>query len=255
MKFEKLTTTLSNRLSELEGDSGLHIKFIRSNQEYKFNENKQFWAASVIKIPIALTFFKKIEPTNTNLGERLTISDENYVGGSGITKLLDKGLELTYKDLITLMLVVSDNTATNQVIDFIGWKSVKSYMKELGLSNTTLKHKMMIKTGKGPNLTTPLDMGSLLEKMYRKELPGSNEILKIMQEQLDRTRIPLYIPNDIKISYKNGSLPEALHEVGIVYSRNPFIFCFFSDNQKDKRRTNETLSNCAKDCFEYSNHK
>ena len=83
-------------------------------------------------------------------------------------------------------------------------------------------------------------------------MPGSKEVLELMQEQVDRTRIPLYIPNDVKISYKNGSLQQAMHEVGIVYSKNPFIFCFFSDDQKNKRKTNEVLSKCAKDCFNYS---
>ena len=252
MQYEELTSQLSTRLSSIEGSVGLYIKFLDTNQIYKTNENAQFWAASVIKIPIALTFFKKIENNNNKLSERLVIDNENYVKGSGITKLLDKGINLTYKDLVTLMLVASDNTATNQLIDFISWESVEKYMKELGLLNTTLRHKMMVTAGRGPNLTTPLEIGFLLEKMYRNELIGSSVILEIMQEQLDRTRIPFYIPNDVKISYKNGSLPEAMHEVGIIYSKNPFIFCFLSDNQKNKKVTNEVLSNCAKDCFDYS---
>ena len=253
MEFEKLTSQLSDRLSSLEGDVGLYVKYINSGKEFKYNETKQFWAASVIKIPIVLTLYKTLETRNIEFTDRLAISNENFVDGSGIVKLLDKGLELTYRDLITLMLVVSDNTTANQIIDIIGWDSVEKYMKQIGLKNTTFRHKMMVKAGRGPNLTTAQDMGTLLEKMYQDELPGSSEILNVMQEQLDRTRIPLYIPNDIKISYKNGSLSEAMNEVGIVYSNNPFIFCFFSDDQKDKRKTNEVLSKCAKDCFDYSN--
>ena len=255
MEFDKLSLQLSDSISTLEGEVGLYVRFINSGKEFKYNENKQFWAASVIKIPIALTFFKRLEIRDTHISDRIEITDDNLVDGSGILKLLDKGLELTYRDLITLMLVVSDNTATNYIVDFIGWESVEEYMKKIGLTNTTFRHKMMIKAGRGPNLTTSNDMGILLKKMYKNELPGSIEILEIMQEQLDRTRIPLYIPNDIKISYKNGSLSEALHEVGIVYSNKPFIFCFFSDDQKNKRKTNEVLSKCAKDCFDYSNQE
>ena len=252
MKFDKLTFKLKSRVLELEGDVGLYVKFINSNEQYKFNENKQFWAASVIKIPVALTFFKTIKDKNTKLSDKVTVTNDNFVGGSGILKLLDKGLKLTYKDLITLMLAASDNSATNQIIDYIGWENVEPYMKELGLTNTTFRHKMMITAGRGPNLTTPKEMGLLLNKMYKNEMPGSKEVLELMQEQVDRTRIPLYIPNDVKISYKHGSLQQAMHEVGIVYSKNPFIFCFFSDDQKNKRKTNEVLSKCAKDCFNYS---
>jgi len=252
MQIDKLTAQISTRLSDLEGSVGLYIKFLNNNQTIKINEEAQFWAASVIKIPIALTFFKKIEKLSDKLAERTVINNENYVAGSGITKLLDKNLTLTYRDLVTLMLTVSDNTTANQLIDYIGWESVEEYMKESGFLKTTFRHKMMIKEGRGPNLTTPFDMGILIEKMYRNELVGSSIILETMQEQLDRTRIPLYIPNEVKISYKNGSLTEAMHEVGIVYSKNPFIFCFFSDDQKNKRVTNEVLSCCAKDCFDYS---
>lgn len=253
MDFENLKTQLTNKLSSLEGNVGLYVKFINTNQEYKYNENTQFWAASVIKIPIALTLFKKYENEPSKLMERIEIDKENNVEGSGITKLLDKGILFSYKDLATLMLVLSDNTATNQLIDLVGTETVEEYMKDIGLLNTTLRHKMMIKAGKGPNLTTPQDMGNLLEKMYMNELAGSQEILDIMQEQIDRTKIPQLLPNDIRVSHKYGSLEESMHEVGIVFSTKPFIFSFFSDTQKDKKKTNEILSQCAKDCFDYSN--
>ena len=56
----------------------------------------------------------------------------------------------------------------------------------------------------------------------------------------------------IDISYKNGSLEQAVHEIGLIRSKNPFIFCFYSDDQNDKRATSEVLSRCAKLCFDYS---
>ena len=252
MKYIKLSQLLNKELKKLDGIVGLFVKFLTSNETFVYNENEQFWAASVIKVPIALTFYKHIKEKNINDSEKVKISEDNYVQGSGVVKLLDENNKYSYKDLITLMLVVSDNTATNQIIDFIGWESVEKYMIEIGLENTTFKHKMMIKAGRGPNLTTAKDMSDLLEKMYKIELSGSDFILQIMQEQLDRTRIPLYIPNEIPIAHKFGTLSEALHEIGIVFSKNPFIFSFFSDDQKDKRLTNKVLSRCAKLCFDYS---
>ena len=252
MSIKRLSHLLDKELAKLNGSVGLNVKFLSSNEIYTYNGKTQFWSASVIKIPIALTFYEQIKEKNINDTEKVKITEDNYVLGSGIAKLLDKNNKYTFKDLITLMLVVSDNTATNQIVDFIGWESVEKYMKEIGLENTTFKHKMMIKAGRGPNLTTPEEMTTLLERMYKNELPGSEIVLKIMQEQLDRTRIPQLIPNEIPISHKFGTLPEALHEVGIIYSKNPFIFCFFSDDQKDKKLTNEVLSVFAKHCFDYS---
>lgn len=252
MTFSELEEKLSKELSILDGSIALSVKFLKTHEEFGYNQDVQFWAASVIKIHIALTFYKVANSKGFDFTSRPEILPENRVAGSGIIKLLDESTGYTYNDLLILMMAVSDNVAANQIIDEIGWESVENYMKELGLENTTFRHKMMIPAGRGPNLTTAQDMNHLLEKMYNNEIPGSADILQMMQEQIDRSRIPLYIPNDIKISYKNGSLPEALHEVGIVYSENPFIFCFFSDDQKDKRMTNDVLSRCAKHCFDYS---
>jgi beta-lactamase class A len=246
---------LLNHINQLDGQVALKVKFLGTNEEININEEAQFWAASVIKVPIAATFYKKVKNKEIEENARCRISNENIVLGSGVAKLLSRDTDFSAKDLVTLMLTISDNSATNQVIDLVGPENVESYMAEIGLNNTTFKHKMMIAAGRGPNLTTAQDMSVLLEKLYKSELPGSDEILSIMQEQMDRTRIPLYIPNDIKIAHKYGSLPQALHEVGIVYSENPFIFCFFSDDQKDKRKTNEVLSQCARLCYEHSNNK
>lgn len=260
MTFKSLIEQLNHKLNTLKGDVGLYVKFLGTQKTFEYNSGQQFWAASTIKIPIALAFYKKATETNLDINSRIQINNENFVLGSGITKLLDKSNQYTYKDLITLMLTVSDNSATNELIDYCKINFIEEYIQDLGLKNTTFRHKMMISGGNGPNLTTAKEMGILLEKMYKNEVVGGTEVLEIMTEQLDRSRIPLLIPNDVKISYKNGSLKEAMHEVGIVYagdkSKNAdaddFIFCFYSDDQKDKRKTNQVLSDCAKLCFDYS---
>ena len=150
------------------------------------------------------------------------------------------------------MLDISDNAGTNEIVDIIGWENVEKYMHQLGLLNTTFRHKMMIKAGRGPNFTTAQDITMLLEKLYNNEIPGATQILTILKQQQDRRRIPLLLPNDIEISNKTGSLEKAVHDAGIIYTKNPFIFVFLSDDQEDKILTNEVLSNCAKLCFDYS---
>ncbi len=251
--INNLEKAIQNQINTLQGQVGLNIKFLNTNEEIKINEKLQFWAASIIKVPIACTFYNQVSEGKITGDTRTTISAENIVLGSGVAKLLDNSISFTLKDLVTLMLVASDNSATNQIIDIIGWENVEAYMKSLGLNDTTFRHKMMITAGRGPNLTTAKDMSNLLEMLYTNTLPGSREILNLMQEQIDRTNIPLYIPNEVAIAHKYGALPEALHEIGIVYSSNPFIFCFFSDDQKDKHVTNEILSQCAKLCFDEAN--
>ncbi|RJR26469.1 serine hydrolase [candidate division WWE3 bacterium] len=253
MTFKKLIETLKNELNQLEGHVALKVKFLNTGDIFEHNPDLQLWAASVIKVPIACEFFRQVSESKFDPQTRIMVSEDNFVDAAGVIKHLSRDIQYPAIDLVKLMLIVSDNSATNQIIDLVGWESIEKYTQELGLRDTTFRHKMMIKAGRGPNLTTANDMTSLLEMLYNHKLSGSQEILDYMNEQLDRTRIALYLPNDIKVPRKYGSLPEAMHEVGVVYSKSPFIFSFLSDDQKDKRMTNEILSKCAKYCFDYSN--
>ena len=103
-------------------------------------------------------FFNKYKDDPDKLNQKVTVKEENIVRGSGIVHLLDKNLELTYLDLVKLMIIVSDNAAANEIVDAVGWESVEKYMNDLGLNNTTFRHKMRIKAGRGPNFTTSEDM-------------------------------------------------------------------------------------------------
>lgn len=250
--MSSISETLLNELNLLTGSVALSIKDLKSGDTFHYNQDFQFWAASTIKVPIALTFFSKQANDFPDLNKKIQIEEDNFVLGSGIVKLLDHINYYSFKDLITFIFTVSDNTATNQLIDYVGWQEIDKFMQSIGMINSTLKHKMMIAAGRGPNLTTSRDMLHILEMMYFNKLKGSEVILEAMCEQIDRTRIPRYIPNSIKIAHKFGTLPKAVHEVGIVYSKNPFIFCFFSDEQQNKELTTNILSKCAKLYYEYT---
>jgi beta-lactamase class A len=237
MEFETLSKKLNKELSKLNQYVGLKVKYLDSGQEFTHNEKKQFWAASLIKVPLACTVYKQVEEKKLDLAARYKIARENVVDGSGIAKLFDPGTEFTLHDLNVLNLTISDNSATNQLVDIVGWESVEKYMHELELNNTAFKHKMQIKAGRGPNLTTAEDMSLLLEMMYKDQIPGGHGLLEIMKHSGLRNRIPRFIPNEVLISRKPGSLYEGVHDVGIVHSKEPFIFCFLSDDQEDKTLT------------------
>lgn len=243
---------MNDLVKTLNGDVALSVKFLGSHKTIHINADKQFWAASVIKIPVACEFFRQVEAGSLKKETRVKVAKINKVEGTGILAFLDKDTELTLNDLAILMLDTSDNCAANQLIDTIGWENVEKYMTTLGLKNTTFRHKMMIKAGRGPNYTTASDMQLLLEKIYEEEIPGARDIVEILTHQQDRRRIPVYLPNTIKIAHKTGSLPQAVHDVGLIYAKEPFAFCFLSDNQKDKVKTSEVLAQCAKLCFDYT---
>lgn len=251
MDIASLRNQLHKELFRLEGSVALSVKFLGTQEVFDYNETNDFWAASVIKVPIACEFYKQVQGGKLSPKTKTRVVGENRVQGTGVIKLLDEDDEFTYLDLVTLMLVVSDNAATNGVIDAVGWENIEPYMQSIGLTSTTFKHKMMITAGRGPNLSTTKDITTLFEILYKNDIAGAVAILDILKKQQDRTRIPLFLPNEVEIAHKLGSLPSAMHDAGIIYTKNPFIFVFFSDDQKDKRLTNDVLSLCAKLCYEY----
>lgn len=253
MDFSTLQDLLQEQLSRLPGDVALSVKFLDSEEIFEHNSNLKFWAASVIKIPICLTVYKQIQEGTLDPEKRYKIAGNNKVDGSGISKLFSPDTEFTLRDLVVMAITISDNSASNQLVDIVGGANViEDYILKIGMTSTTHRHKMMIKAGKGPNLITAQDISFLLEKMYKNKLPGSGELLEIMKHTRLRDRIVDLLPNSVLVSHKPGSLPEAVHEVGVIYSQKPFTFCFFSDEQKDKRQAKRALSTCAKLCYEYS---
>lgn len=252
MDFNQLSEKINATLTKLSGDVSVQIKFPETGEIYCYSEDKQLWAASVIKLPILCYFFEKVSQETIDPEVLTTIKSENFVRGTGIVHLLDHSREYSYMDLVKLMIILSDNAATNEIVDLLGWENINNWLSEQGMINSTFKHKMMIAAGRGPNLTTAFDTTLLLENLYFKKYPFSEEMINLLNEVKLRDRIPVFLPNDIVVAHKTGSLPQAVHDVGIIYANNPFIISFLSDDQLDKMETRLTIANIAKLCFDYA---
>lgn len=241
-------------VNPLSGNISIYIKYLLTNDEIKFNEQMQMRAASIIKIPILCTFYNQIKQNNFDIEKWVKIKDKNIVEGSGVLKLLNRETEYMIYDLARLMIILSDNSATNEIIDIIGWKSVETYMKKISLNQITFRHKMMVKAERGENLITAENIGNLLEKIYRNSIEGSSEMMQILKSQQMKSYLPKLLPKNIRVANKTGMLVDSLHDVGIVFSKTPFIFVFLSEEQKSREETGKILSQCAKLCFNYPNN-
>lgn len=127
---QKLDATLVN----LPGTFGVAIKNLETGESAFINGYSQFQLASTFKIPILVTLFRDVEEGKLSLSDRIGISEESYVPGSGILQEIDHGLKVTIKDLATLMIILSDNVATDAILNLVSIESVSTYMKELGLN-------------------------------------------------------------------------------------------------------------------------
>ena len=149
---------------------------------------------------------------------------------------LPAGTEVTVRELIRHMIVESDNTCANMLIDMVGMDAVNATMQELGLSHTVLRRKMMdfAAASQGrENMTTASDMGRLFELLFNGQcVDGAYdmEMLEILKGQEDNCILPAQLPNMIPVAHKTGELDGIYHDCGIIYDKkNPFVLCILAE--------------------------
>ncbi len=223
-------------IKDLDGKIGIYYKNLVSGEVLEINSKEVFTSASIIKIAILIETLRQSKDGEIDLTKRVKLLDEYKVGSSGVLNTLDAGIEVSIKDLYTLMIVVSDNTATNMLADIIGLESVNKTMKKLGYENIEFNRKMMDEVGakKGiDNYVSPVEIADILEKVYRGQLINqeiSEEIERVLKMQKVKYKIPYLLDKSIAIGHKTGENPGVTHDAGIIYTKEPFIFVFFSND-------------------------
>ncbi|QOR67138.1 serine hydrolase [Cytobacillus suaedae] len=184
-------------------------------------------AASLIKIPILFEAYRQYQKGIIDINVPIQLTDEEKVGGAGVLSHLTSQVQLTLKDLLTLMIIVSDNTATNMVIDRVGVTNINKLCQQVGCTETKLERRLMdfkaIEEGRN-NYTSARDMVVFLEQILSGELlteQSKKEIFKIMRAQQFIDKLPSQIQQSEGDTYpivanKTGELPGVEHDVAII---------------------------------------
>lgn len=268
---------LQARIEELagrvDGVVGVVAKDLTSGAEVLVNADAVFPTASVMKVPILYELYRQSEAGEIDLDERIAFEERHLVPGSGVLQDLAFGLTPTVKDLATLMITVSDNAATDIVLDLIGLDALAATLQQLGLTRTTLpmtvrgllysmvgmdtadpEHtytmfKERAQAGRidwasraladeDNNLTTPREMNLLLEDIATKATlrPASYDaMVDILKRQKYNTIIPLHLPTETAVAHKTGSLRGVRNDAGIVYApRGQYVISLFSKRLDDQ---------------------
>lgn len=259
------TEIITSKINELSDkyccEIGIMARDMKSGAEFRYSSREKFPTASVIKLPIMVEFFYQVSEGRIDSQSFVKLTDDKKWGGSGVLQYFNGSSKIRLIDAVTLMIIVSDNTATNLVIDALGKNhqekldAVNNRMKSIGLHNTRLLNKVMswdTKTNSsesiryGVGVSTPEDMATLLELIYMKELISeeySTEMINILQRQQYRSMIPRYLPfmnTDIQVAHKGGSVSETKNDVGIIFSeKGDIVVSIFCDQTYDHRDSPE----------------
>ncbi len=240
------------------GKVALYAKSLATGESVSLDATRPVQTASVIKLPLMLQAFEQVKSGKLKLSTPVTLTKDNQVGGSGILNLLDPGLKLTLKDTITLMMTLSDNTATNMLIDVVGLHPTNEMLAHRGLKNTYF-YKKVFKPAQGPmpadqkqfglGKTTAEEMARVMESIYRCDLGDRAlclQMITIMRNQQDRDMLPRYLERkdaseDLSaIADKIGEMDDVRNDVALVYTKNgPVIVSIFTYQNEDRSWTPE----------------
>jgi beta-lactamase class A len=234
--LDRLKSSIERITRSVNANWGIYVKCLETGEELAIDADRQMDTMSVIKLPLLAEVFEHIKAGTLKLTDKYTLVAEDVRPGTGTLRLMDPGAVMTVKDLITLMIIVSDNTATDVLFRMVGGpEAVTKRMELYGLRMTVAPHPTskwfadfqavanpatFHRQAKTPfGLSTPREIGVLLERMAKGTLvdaDSSRLMLQIMRGQIYRTRIPRFLTG-WRIPHKTGdSLPYIGNDVGLL---------------------------------------
>lgn len=237
----KVAKLISDAKKSLPGKIGIYYKDLVTGESAAAGEDVPVIAASVIKLFVAAEVFRQAEEGKLSLKDTLTLKKEDRVGGCGAIGYMTPGLKVTIEDLVILMLIISDNTATNMLIDLAGEEAINDMIASLGLTGTRLNRKLFDaeKASQGiQNYITAKDCGIFLEKLCLGEVVSrkvSERMLEILSDQQINHKIPYYLGDQgemPRICHKTGEDDGITHDAAIIYGKEPYILVVVSEDTK-----------------------
>jgi beta-lactamase class A len=220
-------------VSNFKGKVYIFAKNLDSGETYALAADERVKTASTIKIAVMIEAFARVSEGKVKWTDDLVSTKEKRVSGSGILSELSDGLHLTLRDAVNLMMLVSDNTATNLVLDVLTTDAVNARMDSMGIKNIRILRKVGSGgdsvAGKDPankrfglGFSTMRDMVTVMEKLERGEVinaAASKEMIELMKREQDRNAIGRSLP-DLPMASKYGALDHLRSAIGIIYSKN-----------------------------------
>lgn len=247
--WQKLESTIQQVDQHLDGVMGVAIEDLANGDHYLLHEDEVFAQASSIKITVLADLYLQVQQGKLKLTDLYMVQSSDLVPDSDIMNGLTPGVtRLTLRDLATMMVAVSDNSATNVLIDRVGMQNVNAMLDSLGLTHTRLRRKMMdleaAKQGR-ENVSTPREMMTLLDAIYHGKLlnkESAADFFKVLCTNKD-SFIPRDLPAGVKIANKPGELEAVRNDSGIVFVEGrPYVICVMTAFLSNERAGEEAIS-------------
>jgi len=247
--WQKLESRIEEVDQHLDGVMGVAIEDLTTGDHFFLHEDEVFAQASSIKITVLVNLYQQAEQGKLKLTDLYTVQASDLVADSDIMNGLTPGVtRITLRDLATMMVAVSDNSATNVLIDRVGMPNVNAMLDSLNLPHTRLRRKMMdlqaAKEGH-ENISTPREMMTLLDAIYHGKLlnkESTADFFKMLSTNKN-SWIPRDLPAELKIADKPGALEAVRNDSGVVFVEGrPYVICVMTSFLRNERDGEQAIS-------------
>lgn len=247
--WQKLESQIQQIDQHLDGVMGIAIEDLTTGDHFFLHENEVFAQASSIKITVLANLYLQAQQGKLKLTDLYTVQPSDLVPDSDIMNGLTPGVtRVTLRDLATMMVAVSDNSATNVLIDKVGMQNVNAMLDSLALSHTRLQRNMMdleaAKQGR-ENISTPREMMQLLDAIYHGKVlnkESTADFFKMLSTG-KASFIPRDLPPDLKVANKPGELEAVRNDSGIVFVEGrPYVICVMTGYLHNERDGEDAIS-------------
>ena len=223
---------IAKEMETIPGHLGFYYKNLVSGLTYGVREDDAYLAASVIKFPLMLHVLTRCAKGEISLSDKLTVEDWEKMPSCGGLNQFTGPVEADILTLCRLMIVLSDNTATNKLFRFCGMENCNAAFWNMGLKKTVVRRLLFDAEASArglENTICPKEMGVLLEQLYRGEFVSpevSRQALDILLKQQIDHKLDGKLCGEVPIAHKTGEDTRLSNDVGVVFAEQPFVLCF-----------------------------
>jgi len=232
IKEKQALENIEKEMAGIPGHVGFYYKNLVSGLEYGVHANEEFLAASVIKLPLFLHVLMQAAQGKINLDQKLTVFEKDKMPSCGALSLFSGEVEVDLRTLCRLMIDLSDNTATNKLINYCTISGANEGFRSMGLNKTVLRRLLFDAEASAAgiqNTICPQEMGMLLERLYRAEFVDtetSRFAMNVLLHQQINHKMGGKVRGDVEIAHKTGEDDGLSNDVGVVFAPQPFVACF-----------------------------
>ncbi|HEX8832269.1 MAG TPA: serine hydrolase [Longimicrobium sp.] len=251
-----LRRALEQAMSGYAGVVGVSVANLRTGETLSIRGGEPFPSASLIKVAVLVALLEEVKGGSIRLDERIGMIARDRVGGSGVLKHMASGLDLTVEDAAWLMITLSDNTATNLLLDRLNIRTVGAKMEALGLPRTKIHSKTFLRSTSvamdssvkyGLGVTTPDETVRLFTLLHqgRAVSPAMDSLaLRMLRANQDAGKLQRWLPESLDAAHKTGDVDQARNDCGILYGAEaPVALCVMTRENQDRSYLPDNAAN------------